>query len=307
MTDFGHPIVLDVGGAYVRSGFAGEHHPRHIEPSVIAQIKNWGNICRNGLPSSYIGEAAFDRSSQNADLLYPLERGFIDWDYHREPGRTYWDHHERLMHNAFYNSLKIEPEEHPILVTEAMFYSRSTRELLTQVMFDTFRSPALYLGLKPVLALLAAGTTTGLAVDSAVRERYKEPLEKMMMSRTHFKHDRTARMIKEQMCFVSEDYATFLRLSVKSEDSGGSDQSYLLPDGNTVDVGVNRFQIPEALFQPSILGRVEKGIHEVVADAIVASEPHMRDELIATIVLSGGNTKIRGFKNRLRNELISME
>ncbi|KAG0029464.1 Actin, aortic smooth muscle [Podila clonocystis] len=296
-------------------------------------------MCCHGLESFYIGEAAFDRTSWNADLLYPLERGVIDWDYHREPGRTYWDHHERLMHNAFYNSLKIAPEEYPILVTEAMFYSRSTREWLTQVMFETFMSPALYLGLNPILALLAAGATTGLVVDSgesatnvvpvyrghatlgslpcsitgcdlttAVRERYKEPLEKMMKnSRTHFKHDGTARMIKEQMCFVSEDYATDLRLSVKSEDSSGSDHSYLLPDGNTVDVGVNRFQIPEALFQPSILGRVEKGIHEVVADAIVASEPHMRDELIATIVLSGGNTKIRGFKNRLRNELISME
>lgn len=61
------------------------------------------------------------------------------------------------------------------------------------------------------------------------------------------------------------------------------------------------------MFQPSIVGLVDKGIHEVVTDAIVASEPSMRSELISNIVLSGGNTKIRGFVNRLRNELGSLE
>ncbi|KFH65294.1 hypothetical protein MVEG_08774 [Podila verticillata NRRL 6337] len=57
------------------------------------------------------------------------------------------------------------------------------------------------------------------------------------------------------------------------------------------------------MFQPSILGRVDRGIHDLVADAIVASEPSIQDELISNIVLTGGNTKIRGFENRLRKEL----
>lgn len=74
-----------------------------------------------------------------------------------------------------------------------------------------------------------------------------------------------------------------------------------------VSLAFSRFQIPEAMFQPSILGFVEKGIHEVVADAIVASEPSMRSELISNIVLAGGNTKIRGLENRLQNELGSLE
>ncbi|KAF9318788.1 hypothetical protein BG006_003126, partial [Podila minutissima] len=52
------------------------------------------------------------------------------------------------------------------------------------------------------------------------------------------------------------------------------------------------FQIPEALFRPSILGHVDKGIHEAVADAIVANEPHRREELMSYSVLSGGNAKM---------------
>ncbi|KAF9324886.1 hypothetical protein BG006_000147, partial [Podila minutissima] len=90
------------------------------------------------------------------------------------------------------------------------------------------------------------------------------------------------------------------------EGSSRSDHIFLLPDGNNVKTGLNRFQIPEALFRPSILGRVDKGIYEVVADAIVASEPHMRHEIMSYTVFSGGNTKMRGFANRLMNELVSM-
>ncbi|KAG0014621.1 hypothetical protein BGZ81_000358, partial [Podila clonocystis] len=66
------------------------------------------------------------------------------------------------------------------------------------------------------------------------------------------------------------------------------------------------FQVPEAMFRPSVLGLVDKGIHEVVADAIAASEPSMRDDLVSNIVLAGGNTKIRGFEYRLYHELVSL-
>ncbi|KAG0010243.1 hypothetical protein BGZ82_003534, partial [Podila clonocystis] len=62
------------------------------------------------------------------------------------------------------------------------------------------------------------------------------------------------------------------------------------------------------MFQPSILpyGCNDKGIHDVVADTIVAREPYMRAELLSYVVLAGGNTKIRGFRNRLQNVLTSM-
>ncbi|KAG0091367.1 actin [Podila epicladia] len=166
MADFGRPIVLDVGGAYIRSGFAGEHQPRHTDPSVTAKTKHMGCCMGYSMSDYYMGDAAFDRSTWFAELQYPLERGIIDWDSHRRLGGNQWDHHERLIHNAFYNSLRLPPEDHPVLMTEAMFCSRATRERLAMIMFETFMPQALYLGLKPVLALMATGATTGLVIDS---------------------------------------------------------------------------------------------------------------------------------------------
>ncbi|KAI9232341.1 MAG: actin 7 [Podila humilis] len=246
---------------------------------------------------------------------------------------AYWDNHERFMHNAFYNHLKVAPDEHPILVTEPMFCLQRNRYTLTQIMFETFMTPALYLGLKPMLALMATGATTGLVVESGesatnvvpvyrghatlgslpcsitgcdltttIRERFKEPLDNLMKQiPQHSEHATTARKIKEQICYVSENYRRDLQQAWEAESS--ISHTYLLPDGNPLHVGFSSFQVPEAMFQPSILGRVDRGIHELVADAIVASEPSIQDELISNIVLTGGNTKIRGFENRLRKEL----
>lgn len=62
----------------------------------------------------------------------------------------------------------VAPEEHPALLTENMFNPPQVREWMVQLMFETFRTPALYLVTPPVLALLATEVTTGLVVDSGV-------------------------------------------------------------------------------------------------------------------------------------------
>lgn len=52
------------------------------------------------------------------------------------------------------------------MLTETSLNPKADRERITEIMFDTFNVPYLYLHIQAVLALLASGRTTGVVVDS---------------------------------------------------------------------------------------------------------------------------------------------
>jgi hypothetical protein len=68
-----------------------------------------------------------------------------------------------------------------------------------------------------------------------------------------------------------------------------------LPDGNLVELGQERFLIPEMLFQPPFL------LHCAVAESIAKS--CLEDQLCANIVLVGGPSNLKGLSQRLAKEI----
>ena len=51
---------------------------------------------------------------------------------------------EKLWHYTLQTELRVSPEHHPILMTESPMTSRENRERMTQIMFEVFNVPCLY-------------------------------------------------------------------------------------------------------------------------------------------------------------------
>lgn len=78
---------------------------------------------------------------------------------------------------------------------------------------------------------------------------------------------------------------------------------FQLPDGRVIKVGGERFEAPEALFQPHLINVEGQGIAELVFSTIQAATIDMRSVLYKHIVLSGGSTMYPGLPSRLEREI----
>ncbi|KAA6356659.1 MAG: putative Actin, partial [Streblomastix strix] len=157
------PIIIDNGSGWVKSGYSCEDHPRSILPTMVGRPKNRvvteeDDRARKRQDKAekecYIGEEA--QLKRGALILgYPVDKGVI----------TNWDDMVRIWHYVFTTILHTQPENHPVLTSEAAKNPPRERERLTEIMFETFRVPELYSQVQGVLALYTSGKTTGVTVD----------------------------------------------------------------------------------------------------------------------------------------------
>lgn len=104
------------------------------------------------------------------------------------------------------------------------------------------------------------------------------------------------RMIKEKVCYLASN--------LQKEESVDTEKiPYVLPDGNTLEIGQARFRAPEVLFKPDLIGEECEGVHEVLMYSIQKSDMDLRKMLYCNVVLSGGSTLFKGFGDRLLLEI----
>jgi actin-related protein len=148
-------LVVDNGSGMCKAGFAGDDAPRSVFSTIVGRPKMPGIMVGLDQKEVYVGEEAQQKRGV-LRIEQPIEHGVV----------KNWDDMEKVWHHTLYSELRVSPEEHPVLMTEAPLNPKQNRERMTQIMFEVFNVPCLYVSVQGVLALYASGRTSGVVLDS---------------------------------------------------------------------------------------------------------------------------------------------
>ncbi|KAI9202100.1 actin family [Polychytrium aggregatum] len=164
-------LVLDVGSSSTRVGFAGEDTPKAVFPTVVGSIAGeagaadaQGDTIMGGgdrAPATkkskrFLGETEVYCWRENMDIRKPVSQGLVQ----------NWDEYEAVWDYVYSRRMRINPAEHPLLLSEPAWNPREDREKLMELAFETFKVPAFYLAKSPVLTAFSSGRATTLIIDS---------------------------------------------------------------------------------------------------------------------------------------------
>lgn len=310
------PVVIDNGTGVMKAGFAGEESVKTTFPSFVGRPKHKRTLIGAPEGDFFVGSRA-EELRGILTLKYPMAHGIIeDWN----DMELIWRH--------IYSEMKVNTEEHPVLLTEAPLNPRKNREKAAEIFFETFGAPALFVSAQAILALYASGRTTGVVLDAGDGVTHAVPVyegfalphavmradmagrdvtEHLMLQlrRTghvfHTSAEReVVRTIKEQECYVAYNPQKEEQIE---HDKASAQHPFKLPDGTQIALGAERFRAPEILFHPNTVGMEYPGLHELLAYSISRADLDLRMTLFSNIVLSGGTTMFQGFGDRLLSEV----
>lgn len=331
--------VIDPGSGVFKAGFAGDEYPHHCFQTVVGLPKTTDEVTilkrrnkllrklrntRDGadekedfIEDYIVGEKALEKRGEMT-VSYPIERGNV----------KEWEQMEYIYEHLFLDLLDVETEETMVLLTETPFTSRKTREETAELLFEAFGFAGLHIMTQPVLSLYSSGRTTGLVIDSGdavthavpVYDGYSinhcidrlnlggrditEYLQRILLERgynfsTSSEHH-FIREVKEGRAYLSMNYDDDSNWNKTEREY---EITHRLPDGQSITIGKELFRCTECIFNPTLLGSEAPGIADLAFRAWESCEVDIRNALYNNVVLAGGNTLFRNFKERLVKDM----
>lgn len=318
MANLEAPIVIDNGTGTIKCGFAGEENrgPKKF-PNYVGRPKHHKVMTGGFQDDVLVGYKAMEHKGI-LKLNRPMSHGMVvDWD----DMEKVWDYTFKI--------LKVDnANKHPVLLTESPGNPPQNRGKAAEIFFEKLNTPAFYVQIQALLSLYATGRTTGVVLDSGdgvtsavpiyegfalthaiershvagrdVTEHLSLLLRKAGNNFVSTSEMDVVKNIKEKTCYVVYNIE---KTESDAMDDIEPDVPYTLPDGTTIDVGAEQYRAPEVLFNPSIIGREDIGIHQVLVNALLKSDRDLRRKLSPNIRLVGGSTMFNGLGDRLVSEV----
>ena len=335
-------IVLDNGSGYLKAGYPNLNAPEICIPALVGReilryedkmninkIKEVKNkyaqrklihqmIKERHLKDIMIGDEVIGFRSL-LDLSHPVSEGII---VNEEDLYRLWDY-------TLTQKLGIEdPSDKKILVTEAPYNPISNKFKIFEILFEKIGVAAVNIEPQAKCSLFSEGIDTGIVLDSGDGVTHCIPvsngailnhtIERMDIAGRHITEYLVrllqkkgyafnssadfdfARELKEKYCFISNDIESDRKLE---RQTTFYNTYHLLPDETRIRISDEKFEAPEILFNPSLIGKEYDGIPIMMMKSINKCPIDCRAGLYGGIVLSGANTLFPGFASRIENEI----
>ena len=335
-------IVLDNGSGYLKAGYSNQTSPEICIPALVGrEILRYGEkidlnkiketkkkseqkklikqmIKERHLKEIMIGDEIIGFRSL-LDLSHPVTEGIITDE---EDLFKLWDY-------TLTQKMGIEdPSERKIIVTEAPLNPISNKIKIFEILFEKIGVGAINIEPQAKCSLFAEGIDTGIVLDSGDGVTHcipvsdgailKHSIERMDIAGRHvteylvrllqkkgYAFNSSAdfdfvRELKEKYCFVSNDIESDRKLE---RETNFYNSYHLLPDETRIRISDEKFEAPEILFNPSLIGKEYDGIPYMMMKSINSCPIDSRKGLYSGIVLSGANTLFPGFASRIENEI----
>ena len=329
MSDHDVAIVIDAGTGYTKVGMSNDEAPLSIFETVVGRARKGLSVDQESQlsHSTYVGREALDRRSLLL-VKRPIEHGMV----------TNWEDWKEVLTYSLESRLCVDPSDHPVVLSQPTLNPRLNEEKMTQVMFEEFNIPALFVGSDSVFSFqshtIGSHSKTnvddenvGILVDigdgganaapiyfgrylafcvprSSVSARavlYK--FAKLVSTPdnsfdTHTELDLLPKTMAEN-CFVSQDF-----FGDKQRPDSDFERTCSLENGRSITMRKARFECMELLFKN---GSELPSVANVVHTAIQRCEATCRSQMMGNIVLAGGLASVPGMADRIQQELIFLE
>lgn len=133
-------VVVDLGTYQVKAGYAGEDTPKYIFPSEIGvggkPISDAGNgtameVDNASARQFRAGTQSLSIPREGMEVISPFDNGIVsDW----EATEAIWDH-------IFNDQMRLNLDDHPIMLAEPSHNTKEAREKTVEIMFEKYKVP----------------------------------------------------------------------------------------------------------------------------------------------------------------------
>ena len=320
-------VVLDNGSGYLKAGFSDQKTPQICIPALVGrQLLRYGEKIEMKLLEGdgpkykeiMIGDEVIPYRSL-LELTYPIDEGII-----RNPDDLF-----KLWEYALMNKLKIEdPSESKVLVTEAPLNPIANKRTICEILFEQLGVKAMNIEAQAKCSLFCEGIDSGVVLDSGDGVTHCIPISEgnilrfnierldlagrhitqyliRLLQRKGYSFNSSAdfefvRYLKEKYCFVSNDIERDRKLE---RETTYYNSFHLLPDETRLHISDEKFEAPEILFNPYLIGLDVNGIPEMMFKSINNCPIDLRKNLYGSLILSGATTLFPGFASRLELDM----
>ncbi|KAF9188446.1 hypothetical protein BGZ50_001345 [Haplosporangium sp. Z 11] len=212
----------------------------------------------------------------------------------------------------------------PVLMVVPTAWTKEEHEQITQIFFENFNVPGLYLAEEPLMTLYGCAAVTGLVIDIGHNSTEITPILDTQIQRNSIQTIPLAgadfdayflELLKADTQLVREygepldlEFARYLKESnvcqvLTKDEKENKNRVQAEYNGKKFTVGSARYKVAEPLFNPDLVGKRVLNIVESIHAAQFGCKAEKRQSLWESIIVTGGSCQIKGLQARIQSEI----